>query len=113
LGLRPFLQEIFEAIMAAHPDGLTLDVLSEELSSKPVTYADVEELIGALEEAGVDLEGPEAPARPEALLRVLTAARALMAETGKRPSVDELAQRTGLSAAAVRRSLRSGRLVVP
>jgi hypothetical protein len=99
--------------MAAHPDGLTLDVLSEELSNKPVTYADIDELIGALEEVGVDLEGPEPPVRPEELFRVLTAARALVAETGKRPSADEIAERTGLSAAAVRRSLRSGRSVAP
>lgn len=113
MALRPDLQEIFEAIMAAHPDGLTLDVLSEELSNKPVTYADIDELIGALEEVGVDLEAPEPPARPEELLQVLTAARALLAETGKRPSVDQIAQRTSLSAPAVRRALRSGRLVTP
>jgi len=99
--------------MAAHPDGLSLNVLSEELSTKPVTYADIEEIIGALEEAGVDLEGPEPTARPEELARVLTAARALAAETGKRPSPEEIAERTGLTAAAVRRSLRFGRSIAP
>jgi DNA-directed RNA polymerase sigma subunit (sigma70/sigma32) len=109
LTLRPDLQELFDAIMAAHPDGLTLNMLSEELVKKPVTYADIEELIGALEEAGVDLEAPEAAARPEELFRVLTAARALAAETGKRPSPEEIAERTGLTAAAVRRALRFGR----
>jgi hypothetical protein len=111
--LRPPLQELFEAIMAAHPDGLTLNVLSEELVNKPVTYADIEEIIAALEEAGVDLEGPEPPVRPEELFRVLTAARALAAETGKRPSAEEIAARTGLTAAAVRRSLRFGRSAAP
>ena len=99
--------------MAAHPDGLSLNVLSEELSTKPGTYADIEEIIGALEEAGVDLEGPEPTARPEELARVLTAARALAAETGKRPSPEEIAERTGLTAAAVRRSLRFGRSIAP
>ena len=99
--------------MAAHPDGLSLNVLSEELSTKPVTYADIEEIIGALEEAGVDLEGLEPTARPEELARVLTAARALAAETGKRPSPEEIAERTGLTAAAVRRSLRFGRSIAP
>jgi hypothetical protein len=54
--LRPPLQAIFDAIRAAHPDGLTLDELSEEL-----------------------------------------------------PSPEELAERTGLTPAAVRRSLRFGR----
>jgi hypothetical protein len=113
LRLRPALQEIFDAIMAAHPDGLSLNVLSEELATKPVTYADIEEIIGAIEDAGVDLEGPEPAARPEELARVLTAARALAAETGKRPSPEEIAERTGLTAAAVRRSLRFGRSIAP
>jgi hypothetical protein len=109
VALRPPLQELFEAIMAAHPQGLTLDVLSEELVNQPVTYADSEEIIGALEEAGVDLDGAAPSARPEELFRVLTAARALAAETGQRPSPEEIAGRTGLTVAAVRRSLRFGR----
>jgi len=45
VALRPFLQEILDAILAAHPDGLTLNALSEELVNKPVTHADIEELI--------------------------------------------------------------------
>src|SRR5258708_39849416 len=111
--LGPALQEIFDAIMAAHPDGLSLNLLSEELADKPVTYADIEEIIGALEEVGVDLEGPEPTARPEELARVLTAARALAAETGRRPSPEEIADRTGLTAAAGRRPLRLGGSVSP
>ena len=99
--------------MAAHPDGLTLNVLAEELSTKPVSYADIEEIIGAIEEAGVDLEGPEPPGRPEELFRVLVAVRALTAETGKRPSPEEIAERAGLTPAAVRRSLRFGRSIAP
>jgi hypothetical protein len=107
--LRPELQPIFDAIMTAHPQGLTLDELGEELLSKPVTYADIDEIIGALEEAGVELEGPEAPARPQDLALALAAARALTEETGKRPSTEEIAHRTGLTPSAVRRALRFGR----
>jgi DNA-directed RNA polymerase specialized sigma subunit len=103
------LQEIFDAIMTAHPQGLTLDELSEELSTRPVTYADIDAIIGALEDAGIDLEAPERAARPEELSRVLAAARALSAETGRRPSAEEIAERTGLTAEAVRRSLQLGR----
>jgi hypothetical protein len=109
VALRPFLQEILDAILAAHPDGLTLNALSEELVNKPVTHADIEELIGELEDAGIDLEGPEPPVRPEELFRVLTAARALVAEKGARPSPEEIAARTGLTPAVVRRALRFGR----
>ena len=109
MALRPFLQEILDAILAAHPDGLTLNMLSEELVNKPVTHADIEELIEAVEDAGIDLEAPEPPVRPEELFRVLTAARALVAEKGARPSPEEIAERTGLTPAVVRRALRFGR----
>jgi hypothetical protein len=106
--LSPHLQAIVDAITAAHPDGLTLDELSDELIHRPVTFADIDEIIGALEEAGFDLEAP-APTSPEELSRVLAAVRALTAETGKRPSPEEIAERTGMSHVAVRRALRFGR----
>jgi hypothetical protein len=106
VALSPHLQPIFEAIKAAHPAGLTLDELGEELIRKPVSFADIEELIGALEAAGIDLEGPGTPARPEELSRVLDSARAFTAEHGRRPSVAELAERAGLSPIVVRRALR-------
>jgi hypothetical protein len=109
VALRPFLQEILDAILAAHPDGLTLNTLSEELVNKPVSHADIDELIGAIEDLGIDLEAPEPPVRPEELFRVLTAARALVTETGARPSPEEIAARTGLTSAVVRRALRFGR----
>ena len=113
MSLTPKLQSIFDEIMAAHPDGLTLDELSDELATRPVDYADIDELIGALEAAGVDLDGPETPTGPEDLARVLTTARALTGENGKRPSASEIAARSGLSLAAVRRALRFGRSIGP
>lgn len=107
--MSPHLQPIFDAIRASHPDGLTLDELSEELAPKAVTYADIDELIGALEDAGFDLTGPSSVARPEDLARVLEAVRELVAETGQRPSADAIASRVGLTPTAVRRALRLGR----
>ena len=113
MALSPHLQELFAAIQTAHPDGLTLDELSEELSTKSVTYADVDELIGALEDAGVDLEGPAVAGRAEDLTRVLDAVRALISETGARPSAEAIAARTGLTPTVVRRALRLGRSAAP
>jgi hypothetical protein len=110
--LRPELQAIYDALVATYPQGLTLDELGDELYRKPVSYADIDELIGALEEAGFDLEGQATPARPEDLAEVLAAARALTAETGKRPTTAEIAARTGLDARTVRRALQLGRAVV-
>ena len=109
VALSSHLRTIFDALMAAHPDGLSLDELGEELIRKPVTFADIEELIGALEAAGVDLEGPGPPASADDLKAVLGAARALTVETGKRPSTGEISQRAGLSPITVRRALRLGR----
>ena len=106
--LRPELQSIFDAIMAAHPDGLTLNELSEELLARPVTYPDIDEIIVALEAAGVNLEAPEPPARPEELVRTLAAARALTAENGQQPTAEQIAARAGLTPSAVRRALKFG-----
>jgi hypothetical protein len=111
VALRPELQEIYDEIMKAHPGGLTLDELGEALFRKPVTHADIDELIGALEDAGVDLDAPAEPAKPEELMQVLAAVRALTAETGKRPSAEEIAARTGLTPRTVRRALQLGRSV--
>src|SRR5437773_240327 len=41
------LQAIVDEITASHPGGLTLDELGEELLHRPVTYADIDEIIGA------------------------------------------------------------------
>jgi hypothetical protein len=109
--LPPDLQVIFDELMKAYPDGLNLNQLSDELINRPVSYPEIELLIAALEEAGVDLEGPEPPVRPEELVSALAAARALTAETGKRPTVEEIAARAGLTAAVVRRALQFGRSV--
>jgi DNA-binding IclR family transcriptional regulator len=109
VSLRPELQTILDALLAGHPNGLTLNELSEELSTKSVTYADIDEIIGALEDAGIDLDAPEPVASPDELMKVLAAARALTEETGKRPSAEEIAARTGLTASAVRRALNFGR----
>ncbi len=109
MALSPHLQPIFDALKAAHPDGLTLDELAEELIRKPVSYPDIEELIGALEADGIDLEGPSTPAHPRELARVLESARAFASEQGRRPTVAELAQRAGLSPIVVRRALHLGK----
>jgi hypothetical protein len=106
--LSPQLQALFDEVCAAHPEGVRLDDLAAFLLNKPVTYADVEALIDAFAEIGVDLTAPE-PAEQHDLVRVLAAARAIAAETGQRPSVAQIAERTSLSPVTVQRALRLGR----
>jgi len=107
--LSPNVQPIFDALQAAHPKGLTLDELAEELLRKNLSYPEIEELIAALEAAGIDLEGPSTPASPAELARVLESARAFAAEHGRRPTLAELAGRAGLSPIVVRRALHLGK----
>jgi hypothetical protein len=109
--LRPELQAIVDTLLAAHPEGLSLNELSEELLTKPVTYADIDEIIGALEDAGVDLDGPDHAASPEQLAQVLATARTLSAETGQHPTPEAIAARAGLTPVVVRRALRLGRTI--
>ena len=109
MALSPKVQPIFAALLAAHPEGLGLDELAEELLRKPLSYPEIEELIVALEASGIDLEGPSTPARPEELARVLDSARAFAAEQGRRPTIAELADRAGLSPIVVRRALHLGK----
>ncbi len=103
------VQPIFAALRAAHPEGLTLDELAEEILRKSLSYPEIEELIVALEAAGVDLEGPSTPASSEELARVLDATRTFVAEHGRRPTIAELADRAGLSPIVVRRALHLGK----
>ena len=108
MALPPKLQALVDAIATAHPEGITLDELGERLLHEPVTHADIDEIIGALEEQGFDLEAPAPVARPADLLRVLAAARALVTELGRRPTPAEIAARAELTPIAVRRALRLG-----
>lgn len=106
--LSPELQTLFDAIRASHPEGVSLDDLAAFLLDKPVTYADVEALIDAFARIGVDLTTSE-PDRPEELVHVLAAARAIAAETGQRATIAQIVARTNLSFVAVQRALRLGR----
>jgi hypothetical protein len=108
VALRSDLQVLFDVIRAEYPEGVGLDDFAAFLLDKQVTYADVEALIAAFTEIGVDLTAPE-PVSPEELGRVLAAARAIAGETGQRPSAAEIGARTGLSPVAVLRALRLGR----
>lgn len=102
---------IVEEVRLAFPKGLSLDELAEHLLHKPVGYAEIEAIIGALEDAGVPLDVPPAAVNNRAhnLGPVLTAARAWTAEHGKPPSVHELASHVGMTEDEVRQALEFGR----
>lgn len=109
--MRPEIEAIVQLLLDHHADGLTLDELSVELLARSASYAEVEAVIEALEDAGVPLDGPEPSATHDQLVQVLTTARSLTKETGTKPDVDAIAERSGLTPITVRRALRLGRAI--
>jgi hypothetical protein len=100
------LQAILDGLLARPPGSLDLDDLADALTPTTATYADVEEMISALESAGVLVDRVNPADLAAELAQALAAARALTTKLGRRPSVDEIAARAGLTAIVVRRALR-------
>jgi len=90
---------------------ITLDEVSEAIGAAPVTMPDIEAIFDALEAAGhpVDAE-PRNP--PAALAQVLATVRSFSAISGRRPSVPEIAQHSGLSLGEVRFALLYARVLI-
>ena len=83
---------------SARSQTVTLDEIGETLGALPVSVADIEALLSALEAAGRTIVGPEEPRLEKNLGRVIAAARALRSEAqGKPLAVAAVAERAGLS----------------
>lgn len=103
--LRHDLQAIVDRLLASEGDVIDLDVLGQALGAARVSYEEIDAMIEALERAGRTVGDPSAEPPSRALPRVLGSARALRAELGRTPSVDEIAERAGLTPRAVRTAL--------
>ncbi len=108
-----FPPELLDAILAMSKPGdvVSLDVLAELQAPYGLSADEVDALIAAVEEAGRTVEADDSIRLREELALVLPRARAFVTEHGRRPSVDELAEACGVSAAVVRRALSFGRLI--
>jgi hypothetical protein len=84
---------------------LTLDALGDAIGSLAITPDEIDALMAALEAQGRRLLGPEGGGGEQRLGRVIAAARALTSETGRRPGVAEVAERSGLTPEQVRHAL--------
>ncbi len=105
--LPPSLEPVLARLLAESSGArrVTLDEVGEALGVLAVSADDVDALLTALEAAGRRVVGPEGARGVEGLRRVIPAARQLTASLGRRPTVAELVERTGLSEAEVRRAL--------
>jgi len=90
---------------------VTLDEVAEAIGAAAVTMPEIEAIFDALEAAGQHVEAePKNP--PATLARVLATVRSFSAISGRRPSVPEIAEHSGLSAGEVRFALLYARVLV-
>jgi hypothetical protein len=90
---------------------IALDSVAEAIGALPVTMPDIEAIFDALERAGRRVEA-ETKDPPAALAKVLSTVRSFSAVSGRRPTVPEMAQHSGLSIGEVRFALLYARVLV-
>ena len=105
--MRPAVQAIVDRLLAtsATKKELTIDEVGEALGTMRIDTTEIEALLVALEGAGRKLIVPTGATGIASLKVVLPATRALSTALGRRPSIDEIAEKTRLSVADVRRAL--------
>jgi len=107
------VSEIVGSLLTARTsqEPVSLDELAEAIGAAPVTMPEIEAIFDALEAAGHAVEAePKDP--PAALAKVLATVRSFSAVSGRRPSVPEIAQHSGLSLGEVRFALLYARVLV-
>ncbi len=102
---------IVEQLLARNAELVTLEAVADAIGAAAVTFEDIEAVFDALEAAGRRVESePMNP--PAALAKVLAAARSFSAVSGRRPTLPEIAQHSGLSLGEVRFALLYARVLV-
>ena len=90
---------------------LSLDEVAGAIGAAAVTMPEIEAIFDALEAAGHPVEAePRNP--PAALAQVLSTVRSFSAISGRKPTLAEIAQHSGLSQGEVRFALLYARVLV-
>jgi len=90
---------------------LSLDEVAEAIGAAAITMPEIEAIFEALEAAGHPVTAePKNP--PAALAQVLSTVRSFSAISGRKPTLAEIAQHSGLSPAEVRFALLYARVLV-
>lgn len=111
--MKPELQAVLDALLAESKDTseVSLDALGEALGTNAISTDDVDEIMRALEGAGRKVIGPEGGGNEDRLKTVVSTARALVTELGRKPTVREIASRSGLAEEDVRHALALARVM--
>ncbi len=108
-GLRAELAAIVGRLAASGE--VTLDALGEAIGAMLISSEEIDLMISTLEARGVRVVGPEGGGGEAHLRVVVTTARALVAELGRRPTSAEIAARSGLALDDVRHALALARVM--
>ena len=108
---QPLAAGIVKRLLADHAELVSLDAVAEAIGAAAVTFEDIEAVFDGLEAAGRRVES-EAKNPPAALAQVLATVRRFSAVAGRRPSLPEIAEHSGLSLGEVRFALLYARVLV-
>ena len=108
--MRPFLVEVIDELVTRHGTTTRVDLndIAEAIGDHAVSYDEVELIIGELEARGCRVGGQPSVREMTLLREVLTAARKLQAELGRRPRVEEIAAAIEQPTFVVRRAVENG-----
>jgi hypothetical protein len=101
--MRPAVAVVFQSLLARDQSALSLDTIGDAIGAIAITPDEIEELFGALEAAGRQVERTTPNVR-EHLGVVLREARRLR-QLKAAPTVESIAAATGLNESAVRAAL--------
>jgi hypothetical protein len=109
--VRPVVESILVELIGRHKvDGrVHLNDIAEVIGDRALTYEEVDGLVTCLEDEGLVVGEPLDERDIHVMRDVLKIARSLGIELNRRPSVEEIAHRSGHPARAVRRALENGR----
>lgn len=102
--MRPLVANIVHSLLKLDGRVISLDSIGDAVGSAPVTPNDIEEIFQALEAEGRQIERATVSVR-EHLGAVLAEARRLRQINNSSPSVQAIADGTGLGVGAVRAAL--------
>ncbi len=111
--MKPDLEDVLRQLLETSKETgeVSLDTLGEALGVHAISTDDVDAIMHALEAEGRRVIGPEGGGGEERLRVVVTTARALVVELGRKPSVVEIASRSGLAVEDVRQALALAKVI--
>lgn len=111
--LRSELAAVVDGLVAATDEGasISLDAIGEAIGALAVSQVEIDRILDVLEERGRRVTSSDGGHGERHLHRVLDAARALVAELGRRPNTAEIAERSGLGVEQVRHALALARIM--